>query len=68
MKNRNEIKKLNDALRNYYEDAANIRHYQGNKTDATYLTTSRMPNTNQSGRIFAGHTDDLLSQLDRGQL
>jgi hypothetical protein len=55
------IRQLNTLLRNRYDEATNIRHYQRltGGYNATMLTTSRMPNTHQAGRIFVGFTDDL---------
>lgn len=58
---RNTVRQLNRRLREKYSDARNIRHYQGGENNETHLTTSRMPNTNQKGRIFVGWTEELLS-------
>ena len=63
--NRTLIVKLNNWLRDRYDDASNIKHYVGDKGNETHLTTSRMPNTSQHGRIFAGYTDELYSEMLR---
>lgn len=68
MATRQEIKRLNDRLRERYAGASNIRHYVGDRSDETHLTTDAMPNTDRAGRIFAGYTDDLLRDLANGSL
>lgn len=68
MATRQEIKRLNDRLRERYAGAANIRHYTGTRSDETHLTADNMPNTNQTGRIFVGYTDELLRDLADGRL
>lgn len=55
------VRELNKRLREKYPDASNIKHYQGEHADETHLTTSKMPNTNQAGRIVVGWTDELLA-------
>lgn len=59
------IRQLNRYLRERYDDARNIRHYQGRQANETWLTVDTMPNTNQVGRIFVGYTDDLRLEVTR---
>jgi len=58
------IRQLNQQLREQYEGARNIRHYQwlNGQYVATMLTTDAMPNTGTPGRIFVGYTEVLLQQ------
>jgi len=68
MATRAEILILNNRLRLRYAGATNIRHYTGTRADETHLTTDRMPNTSQAGRIFAGYTEELLRDVTDGRL
>lgn len=54
-----EKRKIGKLLRDRYEGARNIRFgLDGSVT----VTVDRMPNTNQTGRIFAGWDTDLIKE------
>ncbi len=63
----NKIRLLNKYLKSKYPNATNIRHYTGNgyNDSETHLTTSKIPNTNKSGRIFVGYTGELLREIEK---
>jgi hypothetical protein len=66
MATKQQIRQLNDKLRNQFNNASNIRHYSGARGDETHLTTDAMSDTDREGRIFVGYTDELIRDMARG--